>query len=355
MPQRSIEYKNFGDYNWRYLWEPWSKKSQRRYARAWVHPLPGDLPISEALAILEHPTGLSELTVMSSNLANHPLEDQFLIWRQEMEARQEEKARQMAELREHANRLREDNESLRTRLEGHAEKSRGPPRPLPPSSPDKGKEAVVPDNIDLPADDELSSDSSPLPSRSPSPNAVEAQSRKRPPRRSSRSISVARCWVQREASRDRRQSDSAREYVPERPGSVAPPVPSMYPPFRVAPAPNMFFSSAVRGPQNMLFSPLGQHILDYKPPHGFSILSFAMYNDSSDPYDHMLHFNQAMVLNAKDNQLLCKVFPASLKGPALTWFHKLLRGSLNSFGELWAAFISQYLCSVRQKGNINSL
>ena len=31
-----------------------------------VHPLRGDLPISEAFAILEHPTGPSELTAMSS-------------------------------------------------------------------------------------------------------------------------------------------------------------------------------------------------------------------------------------------------------------------------------------------------
>ena len=105
----------------------------------------------------------------------------------------------------------------------------------------------------------------------------------------------------------------------------------------------------------MLSSPLGQHILDYEPPHGFVIPWFAMYDSSSDPYDHMLHFNQAMILKAENDPLLCKVFPASLKGPALAWFHKLPRGSLNSFGELWATFISQYLCSVRHKGNISSL
>ena len=69
----------------------------------------------------------------------------------------------------------------------------------------------------------------------------------------------------------------------------------------------------------------------------------------------MLHFNQAMILNTGDDRLLCKVFPASLKGPTLAWFHTLSRGSINSFGELWAAFVSQYLCSVRQKGNISSL
>ena len=79
------------------------------------------------------------------------------------------------------------------------------------------------------------------------------------------------------------------------------------------------------------------------------------YDFSYYPYDNMLHFNQAMILNVGDDRLLCKVFPASLKGLDLAWFHKLLRGSINSFDELWAAFVSQYLCSVRQKGNINSL
>ena len=91
------------------------------------------------------------------------------------------------------------------------------------------------------------------------------------------------------------------------------------------------------------------------PPCGFVIPSFAMYDGSFDPYDHMLHFNQAMILNAGNDSLLCNVFPASLKGPALAWFHKLPRGSINSFSELWAAFVAQYLCSVRKKGNICSL
>ena len=92
-----------------------------------------------------------------------------------MEARQEEQARKMAELHEQANRLREKNERLRTQLEaGRAGQSREPPLPFPPSRPGKGKEVVAPDDVDLPADDELFSGSSPLPRRSPSPNVVKA-------------------------------------------------------------------------------------------------------------------------------------------------------------------------------------
>ena len=72
----------------------------------------------------------------------------------------------------------------------------------------------------------------------------------------------------------------------------------------------------------MLSSPLGQHILDYEPPRGFFISTFETFDGFADPYDHTLHYNQAMLLNAGD-RLLCKVFSASLRGPLLAWFHKL--------------------------------
>ena len=73
--------------------------------RAWVHPLPSDLPLPKVLVVPAHPTGQSEFIAMSSNPTNPPIEDQFLRWRQEMKAKQEEQARQMAELREHADHL----------------------------------------------------------------------------------------------------------------------------------------------------------------------------------------------------------------------------------------------------------
>ena len=76
---------------------------------------------------------------------------------------------------------------------------------------------------------------------------------------------------------------------------------------------------AIRSHDDKLSSPLGQHILNYEPPQGF---------------DKMLHYNQAMTLNASNDHLLCKVFPASLQGPVLAWFHKFPHNSVNSFNEL---------------------
>ena len=133
----------------------------------------------------------------------------------------------------------------------------------------------------------------------------------------------------------------APEHVATRFGGTTPPfLHARYPP-RALPVRHAVLYPPVQGPYDMMSSLLGLHILDYKPPREFIMPPFAMYDGSSDPYDHMLHFNQARILNTGDDRLLCKVFPASLKGLTLAWFHKLPRGSINTFGELWAAFVSQ--------------
>ena len=227
------------------------------------------------------------------------------------------------------------------------ENAQGSSHLVPPVKQNKGKKPIWLDDSDAAADDELSSGSSPLQDLPPPKNNVEAESKKRSPTRSSQSINGMPCRVWREFSRERRQLEHAPENIPALQGGAAPSLSFGYPTFGATPAPYMPAPTAVRGLEDMMSSPLGQHILSYEPPRDFVITSFAMYDGSSDLYDHMLHFNQAMILSVGNDCLLCKVFPASVKGPALAWFHKLLRGSINSFSELWAAFVSQYLCSVR--------
>ena len=315
-----------------------------------MHPLSSDLPSPESLVVPDQPTGPLNFVIMTSNPVNQSLEDQFLRWRQKMEAKQEEQARQMAELQDHATRLQQENDHLRTRLEANQGKNiRGHTHPAPPVQPSKGKEPILPSNSDPSANDKLSSNSSPLLDLPPPQNNVEAK------RRSSQSVSGMLRRIRREVSRDKRYLKLGLENMPSRQGGMAPPLQFIYHTTGAPPVLHLVSFPAVRGPKDMLSSPLGQHILSYKPPRGFAIPPFAMYDGSVDPYDHMLHFNQVMILSAGNDRLLCKVFLASLKGPALAWFHKLLRGSINSFNELWAAFVSQYLCLVRQKESINSL
>ena len=54
---------------------------------------------------------------MASNPENQSLEDQFLRWRQDMETKQEEQARQMTELQSRVDHLQQENDHLRARLE----------------------------------------------------------------------------------------------------------------------------------------------------------------------------------------------------------------------------------------------
>ncbi|KAL6326907.1 hypothetical protein AAG906_012183 [Vitis piasezkii] len=62
-----------------------------------------------------------------------------------------------------------------------------------------------------------------------------------------------------------------------------------------------------------------------------------------------------MTLDIGNDALLCKVFPASLQGQALSWFHRLPPNSIDNFRDLSEAFVGQYLCSARHKQNISTL
>ena len=42
-------------------------------------------------------------------------------------------------------------------------------------------------------------------------------------------------------------------------------------------------AALIRRPDDMLSSPLGQHILDYELPRGFVILAFATINSAANP------------------------------------------------------------------------
>ena len=99
------------------------------------------------------------------------------------------------------------------------------------------------------------------------------------------------------------------------PAGTMPPMLLVHPAFGMGLTFHMPPMALIRTPNDMLSSPLEQHILDYDPFHRFIIPSFATFDGYTDTYDHMFHYNQAMILNVGDDRLLCKVFPASLRGP----------------------------------------
>lgn len=105
----------------------------------------------------------------------------------------------------------------------------------------------------------------------------------------------------------------------------------------------------------MFSKSFGLHIISYKPPRGLLVPKFTMYDGTSDPFDHLLHYRQLMTLDIGNHVLLCKVFPTSLHGLTLLWFHRLLHNSINSFYDVSEAFFGHYLCSARQKQTISMI
>ena len=109
----------------------------------------------------------------------------------------------MVELQSRADHLQQENDCLWARLEeDRGENARGSNHPAPPVGQNKGKEPFLPGNSNAIADDESFSSSSPLPHQPPPKNNVEAESRKRPTRHSSRSVNGMHHRVRREISRE---------------------------------------------------------------------------------------------------------------------------------------------------------
>ncbi|RVX22018.1 hypothetical protein CK203_001273 [Vitis vinifera] len=69
------------------------------------------------------------------------------------------------------------------------------------------------------------------------------------------------------------------------------------------------------------------------PQGDFSYQSFP-HRWNNDPFDHIMHYRQLMTLDIGNDALLCKVFPASLQGQALSWFHRLPPNSVDNFRDL---------------------
>ena len=142
-----------------------------------------------------------------------------------------------------------------------------------PIAPNRGKDPIIPDNVDNSADDELSLGSSLSFSLSLTKNAREstkAKSRKKLSRHLALSdaISGASRRATREASRMQHQPDQAPRNVSVLPIGTIPPMPLVHPAFGTGLTFYMPLVALIRRPDDMLSSPLGRHILDYEPPHG---------------------------------------------------------------------------------------
>ncbi|XP_020238883.1 uncharacterized protein LOC109817941 [Cajanus cajan] len=69
------------------------------------------------------------------------------------------------------------------------------------------------------------------------------------------------------------------------------------------------------------------------------------YDDTTDPDEHVDVFLTQVTLSTTDDAALCRIFPTSLKGRALSWFTRRTASSIDSFSTLASQFTVQFATS----------
>lgn len=105
----------------------------------------------------------------------------------------------------------------------------------------------------------------------------------------------------------------------------------------------------------MLSTLFDAHIISYESPGGFVVSKLTRYDETSNPFDHIMNLKQLMTLDMGNDALICKVFLPSLQCLTLSWFHRLSPNSVNMFQDISKAFVGHYLCFACQKKNISTL
>ena len=71
-------------------------------------------------------------------------------------------------------------------------------------------------------------------------------------------------------------------------------------------------------------------------PQKFHIPHIESYDRVKNPLDHLETFKTLMHLQGVPDEIMCRAFPTTLKGPARIWFSMLMPNSINTFKELSA-------------------
>ena len=73
------------------------------------------------------------------------------------------------------------------------------------------------------------------------------------------------------------------------------------------------------------------------------MLQLETYNELKDPLDHLESFKTLMHLQGMADEIMCRAFPTTLKGPTRVWFSKLTPNSISTFKDLSAQFASHFI------------
>ncbi|XP_038976592.1 uncharacterized protein LOC120107395 [Phoenix dactylifera] len=102
-------------------------------------------------------------------------------------------------------------------------------------------------------------------------------------------------------------------------------------------------------------SPFSQQIEEEPVPPRFKMPQVEPYNGRTDPLDHLESYRALMALQGASEALLCKAFPATLRGAAWLWFTGLKPSTISSFEQLGRQFASTFAASRPQRRTSDSL
>uniref|UniRef100_A0A2N9GXC3 RNase H type-1 domain-containing protein n=1 Tax=Fagus sylvatica TaxID=28930 RepID=A0A2N9GXC3_FAGSY len=90
-------------------------------------------------------------------------------------------------------------------------------------------------------------------------------------------------------------------------------------------------------------SPFTKAVISFPLPSKFRMPSLETFDGSKDPLDHLESFKTVMCLQGVPDEIMCRAFPTTLKGPARVWFKKITPGSVGSFAQLSRLFFNHFI------------
>ena len=102
-------------------------------------------------------------------------------------------------------------------------------------------------------------------------------------------------------------------------------------------------------------SPFTTSITSYPLPSKFKMPTLDSYDGTQDPCDHIATFKTTMHLQNILDEIMCRAFPTTFKGPARVWFGKLPPNTITSFQELSKLFVNSFIRGQRHKHSLSNL
>ncbi|XP_023895558.1 uncharacterized protein LOC112007447 [Quercus suber] len=95
--------------------------------------------------------------------------------------------------------------------------------------------------------------------------------------------------------------------------------------------------------------PFTSSVLECPLPPKFCLPQLEFYDGTNDPLDHIGAFKTILNLQQTPDEVICRSFPATLRGATKVWFCKLQASSIENFEQLSDSFFRHFIGGQRHK------